>query len=186
MRLPPEPEPSAPHGAAEAVRHRVVQIASEVSSSGRIDESTEIRLYLALLQDGLPVYARAMATLTGQVGHGDVHENLDAAVQATIDFYRRILATKVAIFTQPAQLARLRRLMYERGLSPRTATEEFAAYLAGEQRLGRVAAEVDPLATSRLLQGAAVNYVFTTLLLGQDGSDRADYVHSIVAGARVV
>lgn len=185
MDSPSGPEPAAEHGTAESVRHQIMRVVSEVKSDDRIDENAEMRLYLALLQDRLPVYVSAMSDLSRQVGQGDVVENLMAAVGATIDYYRQILAPKIAVFTQPAQLSRLRQLLREMGMSPERATERIVHYLTAEQELGRVAADVDPLAASRLLQGAAVNYAFNLLLFGERTTERTAYIRNIVTGARL-
>jgi hypothetical protein len=143
-------------------------------------------LYLALLQDCLPVYVRVMADLSSRAGHGSVRDNLLPVARATIDFYCEILSVKVAAFTRPAQVVRLRELMRARGLGPDIAHDMVAAYLRKEQEQGRAAADVDTLAAAHLLLGACVSYAFTAMLMGEDDlPPREEYAVGIVGGLRL-
>jgi hypothetical protein len=188
------PWPPAPRSRTDSVRRQVVDAAAELmrgtSVTGTSDgasgyaEQSELNLYLALLTDRLPVYARTMKDLDSRVGEASVAQNLSSAAQATIDFYNAILAAKLSVFTKPEQLLQLRRVLKSHDLGPQTAHEEIAAYLDKERRLGRVAADVDCGAAARLLIGAGVNYAFTKLLL-DDVTPRDAYVAGIIGGLRL-
>lgn len=143
-------------------------------------------LYLALLQDCLPVYVSTMADLGTRAGHGSVQDNLVPVARATIDFYREILSVKISAFTRPTQLVRLRQLMRARGLGPDVAHDVVTSYLRQEQHQGRVAADADALAAARLLLGACLNYAFTAMLMGEDDlPEREEYAAGIVRGLRL-
>jgi hypothetical protein len=138
----------------DSVRRQVVDAAGELmrattgtASSGAAQGSdssgqSAMTLYLALLTDRLPVYARTMINLQDQVGEGTVERNLLPVAQATIQFYCEILAAKVSVFTKPDQLLQLRGVLKSRDLGPQAAHRRIAAYLDEERKLGRVAADV--------------------------------------------
>jgi hypothetical protein len=143
-------------------------------------------MYLAMLQDRLPVYVHSLSAATAQTGHGSVDENLSLIACATIDFYAAILPVKVSVLAVPAQLINLRHAMKARGLGPHRAEDAVAGYLLDEQQLGRVAADADARASARLLLGACLSYSFTAMLLGDDSAPpRGDYVQGVVRGLRL-
>jgi AefR-like transcriptional repressor, C-terminal domain len=180
----------------DSVRRQVVDAAGELmratagtASSGAVQGSdssgqSAMTLYLALLTDRLPVYARTMINLQEQVGEGTVERNLLPVAQATIQFYCEILAAKVSVFTKPDQLLQLRRVLKSNNLGPHSAHVRVAAYLDRERELGRVAADVDCDASARLLIGACVNYAFTKMLL-DDVEPSEVFVEQVVRGLRI-
>src|SRR4051812_37245254 len=106
--------PAGGHG--DAVRHQVLGAAADIMRGGPVagaravdpSDQSAVTLYLALLQDRLPVYARVMKDLGTRVGQGEVADNLVPVAQATIGFYTGVLAAKVSVFANPDQLMRLR------------------------------------------------------------------------------
>jgi hypothetical protein len=192
--------PSGSH--TEAVRRQAVEAAAEilrgttdadVSADGLAggsgfaadpSDQSAMTLYLVLLLDRLPVYARTMEGLDARVGQASVAQNLFPAAQGTIDFYSEILAAKVSVFTKPDQLLQLRRVLKARNLGPHAAQKAVAGYLDKEQRLGRIAAEVDCSASARLLLGACVNYTFTKMLL-DDVPPHDSYITELINGLRL-
>jgi hypothetical protein len=187
---------------SETVRRQVVEAAADilhgtsdadVSDGGPAggsrfaadpSDQSAMTLYLALLQDRLPVYARTMKGLDARVGQASVAQNLFPVAQATIDFYSEILAAKVSVFAKPDQLLQLRRVLKARDLGPHAAHEAVAGYLDKERRLGRVATDVDCSASAQLLIGACVNYAFTKMLL-DDVPPHDLYITEVVHGLRL-
>jgi hypothetical protein len=145
---------------------------------------SSLNLYLALLTDRLPVYARTMKDLDNRVGKASVAENLTSAAMAAIRFYTEILATKVSIFSKPEQLLQLRQVLKAHKMGPHTAQEEISAYLEKERDIGRVAEDVRCHAAAQLLIGASVNYAFTKLLLDEVTPCEV-YVAEIIEGLRL-
>ena len=190
------PSPSAAGDNIDSVRRQVVDAAGELmratagaASSGATQGSdssgqSAMTLYLALLTDRLPVYARTMINLQAQAGEGTVEQNLMPVAQATIRFYCEILAAKVSVFTKPDQLLQLRRVLKSNHLGPHAAHDRIAAYLDRERGLGRVAADVDCATSARLLVGACVNYAFTRMLL-DDVEPSEVFVEQAVRGLRI-
>jgi hypothetical protein len=206
MMYSDEQRPGIPSPSARArdIRRHVVEAAADMlrgtedAGSSYAEPAHDVRfsadaadraamdLYLALLQDRLPVFVRTMADLVTCTGRGSVEDNLFPVGRATIDFYCEILGAKVAVFTRPAQLVRLREVMRARHLGPATAEDKVACYLRDEQARGRVAADVDALASARLLLGACVSYAFTTMLMGPDDMPpREVYTAGIIRGLRL-
>jgi hypothetical protein len=155
-------------------------------SSGYADPGgqSSLNLYLALLTDRLPVYARTINDLDNRVGKASVAENLTSAAMAAIWFYTEILAAKLSIFSKPEQLVQLRQVLKSHKMGPHTAQEEISAYLAKERAIGRVAEDVHCDAAAQLLVGASLNYAFTKLLL-DDVMPREEYVAEIIEGLRL-
>ena len=193
--------PSAARGGhGEAVRRRIVDAAAEIlhgppyngqpvhgvaMPADPADRNGAVTVYLALLQDRLPVYARTMKGLAGRAGQGEVRDTLAAAARATIDFYGNVLASKVSVLGDPDQLMRLRRVLRARDLGPQAAHGAVAEYLEKERRLGRVPADADCDAAARLLVGACLHYAFTNMLLGEV-PERERYIAGMVGGLRLV
>ncbi|WP_240353369.1 TetR/AcrR family transcriptional regulator C-terminal domain-containing protein [Cohnella algarum] len=73
---------------------------------------------------------------------------------------------------------RLREGMTERNEGPHRANEALAAYLSGEQRLGRIHAGVDPKAAADLLLGSCFQHAFQLRFMGMEKSEeeRRQYV----------
>lgn len=185
-----------PSGGIDSVRRQVVDLASEVmrgtscSSSGGAgitadtSDHSAMNLYLALLMDRLPVYARTMHALHSRVGEGSVEENLIPVARATIQFYSEILSAKVSVFTKPDQLVQLRRVLKAQGTGPHLAHKRITDYLEEERRLGRVGTDVDCDACSHLLVGACMNYAFSAMLL-DDVTPRDAFAEQAVRGLRL-
>jgi AefR-like transcriptional repressor, C-terminal domain len=143
-------------------------------------------LYLALLQDRLPVYAQTMKDLRGRAGQAGVPDNLLPVAAATLDFYCGMLGAKVSVIADPEQLVRLRDLMKARGLGPAVAQRVLADYLRDEQQGGRMTADVAAESAASLLIGGCLSYAFDRLLMGEEGLPPRDaYVAGLVRGLRL-
>lgn len=189
---------NSPSGSrSEAVRRKVVEAASDILRDASVNggphgsrlvpassDQSAINLYLALLQDRLPVYTRAIEDLDAQVGRASVTENLLPVAHACIDFYTDVLGAKVSVLASPDQLLQLRGALKARELGPHAAHQAVAGYLDRERRLGRVRADVECAAAAQLLIGACVNYAFTKMLMG-DGPPQDLYTTSMVNGLRL-
>lgn len=190
---PPSRRPSPAGTNTDSVRRQVVDVAAELmrgtSAAGTgfasdASDQSAMNLYLALLTDRLPVYARTMMHLATQVGEASVEENLIPVAHATIHFYCEILASKVSVFTKPDQLVQLRRVLKSHNLGPQAAYGTISAYLDEERELGRIPADIDCEACAHLLIGACVNYAFTKMLLDEVAPPDT-YVERAVRGLRL-
>jgi hypothetical protein len=143
-------------------------------------------LYLALLQDRLPVYVQTMKDLRGRAGEGCVPGNLLPVAAATLDFYCGILGAKVGVIADSGQLVRLRELMKTRGLGPAAGHRALAGYLRDEQQGGRLTADVTAESIASLLIGGCLSYAFNQLLMGEDDlPPREAYLTGLVQALRL-
>jgi hypothetical protein len=165
------------------IRRRVVEVVSDTVRLQLPANHSELDLYLALLQDRLPVYVGTMSEAFARTGDGMARENLRQAARATIEFYCEVLAAKIAVLADPALLARLRQVLLKRGMGQQQAEFAVAGYLEREREVGGVGPGVESSAVARLLIGACINYGFNRMLMGEgELPSRDDYASDIVRG----
>jgi len=113
--------------------------------------------FAAVLESNAPIVAW-VATLPARAGRATVEENLVEVAMRLAELGDQIVPLEMAIALDPELSAQRRRLRESLGgAMPPGPPEAIAAYLAAEQRLGRIRPDVDP-------QEAAV--VLLTALLG--------------------
>jgi AcrR family transcriptional regulator len=100
--------------------------------------------FAAVLESNAPI-VEWLTTLPGQAGTQTVEANLTDAIVRLTGLRDQILPLELAIATDPELAAQRRRTLAASGgpLLPGP-PDAIAAYLAQEQRLGRVRADVDP------------------------------------------
>ncbi len=140
--------------------------------------------FATVLASNAPVVAW-VTSLPARAGEGTVEDNLtDAAVQL-VSLRDQIVPLELAIAADPELAAQRRQAMSAAGTSlPPGPPEGIAAYLAAEQRLGRVRADLDPREAASVLLG--VLFALGTIsAIGDEGlsPDRvASAVRLIVRG----
>ncbi|MEV3962754.1 TetR/AcrR family transcriptional regulator [Nocardia sp. NPDC050193] len=151
--------------AADILRTRGVVHATtkEIAQHAGVSEPTlykyfgdKEKLLLAVLRERLPGPARAAVT----PGEGELAGNLTELACAALDFYRQAIPMLGALLADPRRMAAHRAAMAEYGAGPEKAVGAFAAYLAAERDLGRIAADTDPDAVAALLIGACFHEAF--------------------------
>jgi AcrR family transcriptional regulator len=96
-----------------------------------------------------------VTTLPARAGEGTVEENLTDAAVRLAGLRDQILPLELAIAADPELAAQRRRAMAAAGSSlPPGPPEAVAAYLAAEQRLGRVREDIDAREAAAVLLGA--------------------------------
>ncbi len=109
--------------------------------------------FAAVLESNVPIVAW-VTTLPARAGEGTVEENLTDAAVRLASLRDQILPLELAIAADPELAAQRRQAMAAAGSSlPPGPPEAVAAYLAAEQRLGRVRADVDPRDAAAVLLG---------------------------------
>lgn len=140
--------------------------------------------FATVLESNAPVVAW-VTTLPARAGEGTVEDNLtDAAVQL-VSLRDQIVPLELAIAADPELAAQRRQAMSAAGTPlPPGPPEAIAAYLAEEQRLGRVRRDIDPREAASVLLG--VLFALGTIsAIGDEGlsPDRvASAVRLIVRG----
>jgi AcrR family transcriptional regulator len=110
--------------------------------------------FAAVLESNAPIVAW-VATLPARAGEGTVEGNLTDACVRLAGLQDQIIPLELAIAVDPELAAQRRRVMASAGGSlPPGPPEAIAAYLAEEQRLGRVRADVDPREAAVLILAA--------------------------------
>ncbi|WP_187414160.1 hypothetical protein [Nonomuraea sp. PA05] len=124
--------------------------------------------FLALLQDRLPLWLSILHDLSHRIGKGSVSDNLLPIARAGIEYYIDVQSAALPAFISPNVTVRFRQAVRETGLGPRAETAPLAAYLAAEQRLGRVRPEVDPEASARLMVAGCFHRAYIEMFMGAD------------------
>lgn len=114
-------------------------------------------LLLAALLRRYSALADSFATGLPEPGTGTVAGNVHAYARATQVFHGSLLPVGLGLFNEPALLHRFLDAIHAHLHGPQQAERRLVHYLAAEQALGRLAADVDPVATATLLTGACLS-----------------------------
>jgi AcrR family transcriptional regulator len=135
-------------------------------------------LFAAVLEANAPI-VEWVAGLPERAGQGIVEGNLTDALVRLAGLRDAVLPLELAIAADPELAAQRRRALAEAGATlPAGPPEAIAAYLAAEQRLGRVGPEVDPREAATLILGALFALVSTPV--DDDGEASPDRIASAV------
>ncbi len=145
-------------------------------------------LFLAVLAERLPSFAGLTHDLPRRVGRDPVERVLRELASAGVAFYGVSFPIAAPIYSEPELLARQREEVWKRGRGPHRAVEAVAAYLAAEQRHGRIRPDADPEAAASLLVGACLHRAFLrsfageTIVPGDDDAFAASLARTLVQG----
>jgi len=111
-------------------------------------------LFFAAVLEANTTVVEWVTTLPARAGEGTVASNLAAAAIRLAELRDQILPLEVAIAADPELAAQRQRAMAAVGPSlPPGPPEAVAAYLATEQRLGRIRPDVDPREAAVVILG---------------------------------
>jgi AcrR family transcriptional regulator len=148
-------------GMARATTKEIAKAAgySEAALYKHFRDKTEI--FLAVLTERVPsTLGVVLATLVRQAGDGSVQETLQELARAALGFYQETFVMAASVFSEPQLLAAHRAEVNERDAGPHHVSDIVAKYIAAEQNLGRIRAEVNPRAAADLLLGACFQHAF--------------------------
>jgi AcrR family transcriptional regulator len=143
--------------------------------------------FAAVRESNGPVVAW-VTTLPERAGEGTVEGNLTEAAARLATLRDQIMPLELAIAADPELAAQRQRILAEAGTSLPGPPDAVAAYLAAEQRLGRVRPEIDPREAAILFL-AALFGLAANLSIGDAGIDRdrlASAVRLLVRGIQPV
>lgn len=86
-----------------------------------------------------------------KVGLQTLTENLEEVLQVIYDSHYESTTIVCSVFADHQLLARMQEILRERKVGPQNAIEALAAYLAAEQRLGRLAENINPSVAAKCL-----------------------------------
>lgn len=136
-------------------------------------------LFLAAVLEANAPIVEWIASLPGRAGQGTVEGNLTDALVRLAGLRDAVLPLELAIAADPELAAQRRRALAEAGATlPAGPPEAIAAYLAAEQRLGRVDPEVDPREAAALILGGL--FALASTPVDDDGGASPDRVASAV------
>ncbi|MFF5205481.1 hypothetical protein [Streptosporangium sp. NPDC000396] len=145
-----------------------------------------VDMFLALLQDRLPVWLHILDDLMHLVGKGQVNDNLLPIARAGIDYYSEVQSAALPAFSSLSVTIRFREALRDVGLGPMSEIIPLTEYLAAEQQAGRISPEVDPLASARLLLAGCFRHAYYEMFAGVDFlPSRDDSAEEIVRELRL-
>ena len=135
-------------------------------------------LFAAVLEANAPI-VDWMASLPGRAGQGTVQGNLVDALVRLAGLRDDVLPLELAIAADPELAAQRRRALAAAGDTlPAGPPEAVSAYLAAEQRIGRVRADIDPREAATLILG--VLFALATTPPADDGGTSPARIESAV------
>ncbi len=121
-------------------------------------------LLTALVRRFTRMVARFDADLP-EPGTATVEENLNTYARAVLELNADALPIVAGLITEPRLLHRFFDEIHQQPFGPQLYRQRIVEYLAGEQRVGRLAA-VDVEAATTLLTGATAMLAITSLMFG--------------------
>jgi AcrR family transcriptional regulator len=131
-------------------------------------------LFLSVLRERLPPFVATVEGLPDRAGQGTVQATLTELARGAITFYAHSIPMAGSLFAEPTLLASHREGLRRSGGGPQWGNVLLAAYLRGEQRLGRISPELSPEAGAALLLGACHQRAFLRAFLGEDVIEPSD------------
>lgn len=146
-----------------------------------------IDLFLALLQEYLPPFVQPLRRLEHLAGRRTVRANLADVVEGALYWFEKLLPLFAPLAADPSLQNAFRQRLNERNEGPHLSVAALEAYLAAEQKLGRVHPKANPRASAVLLFGACQYWISIVQGLGNHlGFTRSafvkDIVHSLMVG----
>ena len=114
-----------------------------------------IDLFLALIQEHLPIFVDPLKRLQTRIGKRTVEANLSDVLDASFAWHTRMRPVFGALAADPALLDALRERLIQRNEGPHLAVRCVEAYLNQEKQLGRVNAGISAAAVAIALFGAS-------------------------------
>jgi len=148
-------------GMARATTKEIAKAAgySEAALYKHFRDKTEI--FLAVLAERVPSSLGSMlANLGERSGKESVQDTLQELAREALGFYYETFVMAASVFSEPQLLAAHRAEVRQRDAGPHHVSDVVANYIAAEQDLGRIRANVDPRAAADLLLGACFQHAF--------------------------
>jgi AcrR family transcriptional regulator len=125
-------------------------------------------LLSATCERWLPDLVGAVGSLVERIGTGTVRENLEAIARSVVRAFEGMVPSMQAIAGDPDLLRHYQVAMRAAGLGPQKGIQAIGAYLAAEQRLGRIRGAADPEMAASLLLAACWQRVTVRSYFGAD------------------
>jgi AcrR family transcriptional regulator len=127
-------------------------------------------LLLAVMSERISgQFLHLIRELPGRAGEASVTVMLEELARAAVAFFGHVMPLNMALAADPALAAAHNARLRELGAGPDAALRSVAAYVAAEQRLGRVRADANPAAVATIVLGVCFNYAQVRSLSGDVG-----------------
>jgi AcrR family transcriptional regulator len=123
-------------------------------------------LCLAVVLENSPKFKETITQK--RAGKGSVAKNLEDIALAAIRFSEKLIPLGATLFADANLLKRHQQAIRESQRGPREVFDLLAAYIDGEQRLGRISRQVEPLSVAALLFGPCFYWAFVRQGLGEN------------------
>jgi AcrR family transcriptional regulator len=94
--------------------------------------------------------------------------SLQRVARAALRYYHDLIPLLTAVFSDSELIEWYRSSLIEHDAGPHRAIRSLGAYIAAEQRSGRLAATLDPTAAAQMLLGACFQQVFFSFTVGAE------------------
>lgn len=155
------------HGLVRATTRQIAKAAGLSEGALYKHFASKSELLLEVLKSSDSDFVTLVMRLPQQAGKATVEANLARLAAAALAFYRESIPAGGSLFADPELLEANREVLRSSGAGPRNANRALTRYLAEEQRIGRVAAEVDAEACAGLLLGAVFYRAYLMEFLGE-------------------
>jgi AcrR family transcriptional regulator len=126
-----------------------------------------LELLLAMLEESLPDMLGPLKALRESVGRNSPQANLATALRGIFKFHRRVLPATGGLFAEPELLVAYRESLARQGKGPHLSMAALADYISAEQRLGRIASDVDAKLAAYLLMSSSFFRAFMEQFSGR-------------------
>ncbi|MEN6621910.1 MAG: TetR/AcrR family transcriptional regulator [Smithella sp.] len=123
-------------------------------------------LVFAVVEQRMNETKNLLDKLPLQVGLREVSENLEEVLQIAYRSHYQIIPIICSVFADHQLHLRILEIINERQLGPQLPIETMAHYLAAEQRLGRIAAEIVPVSAANLIWMVSFNLAMNDQFMG--------------------
>jgi AcrR family transcriptional regulator len=129
-------------------------------------------IFLAVLERNVAEFSHVLQDLPLRVGQATVLDNLRPVAAAAAGFHIKVAPLICSLLADQKLLVDTRRRMQERQIGPQRSSEALGAYLAAEQRLGRITSEVDATVVAGLILGTSFQMAVLDHFSGRPPDER--------------
>jgi AcrR family transcriptional regulator len=147
-------------------------------------------IFIAVLKRNVIEFSHVIQDLPLRVGQATVLDNLQTVAEAAASFHIKVVPLICSLFADRKLLTETGRRMHERRIGPERSLEALSAYIAAEQRLGRISAEVSAAAVANLILGTSFQMAVVDYLSGHTPDEQQakarmrDAIQALVLGLR--
>jgi AcrR family transcriptional regulator len=141
-------------------------------------------IFIAVLKRNVAEFASVIQDLPLRVGQATVFDNLRPVAEAAAGFHIKAAPLVCSLLADQKLLAETRRRMEELRIGPQRSLEALGAYIAAEQRLGRITPEIDASVTAGVILGTSFHLAVLDHFSGHppdEAQSRARMRHAIQA-----